>query len=334
MEALAALLGIGLAAAAPFVPGLRPVAKAVVKGGLAVAGATASATATIVEEVSDLAAHLRSGHGDQPEAAVSAAAAAETAAAEASQQAEARPADAAAVGEEPGAGGLSAPSLRPVSKAAVKGGLALADAAKVAAGAAAGVAAVAGKQVGALAASARSEKPALDAAAEEAAADSGATGPMVETAQPADAPGAVDDLTLVAGVGPKTAAMLQAAGVTSFAQLAATPVQQLRAILDQGGPPYRVTDPSSWPAKAQAILDAPPAAPKPFDDADLVQIDGIGPKIADLLRNAGIGSVSQLAVAPVDQLRDILVQAGARFRITDPSSWPAQAQALLAAHKA
>lgn len=321
MEALAALFGIGLAAAAPVVPGLRPVAKAVVKGGLAVAGATA----TIVEEVSDLAAHLRSGHGDQPDAAGSAAAE------EASQQAAA---EAAAVGAEPGAGGLSAPSLRPVSKAAVKGGLALADAAKVAAGAAAGAVAVAGKQAGALAASVRSEKPAPDAAAAQAAADTVATDPAEATAQPADAPGAADDLTLVAGVGPKTAAMLQAAGVTSFAQLAATPVEQLRAILDQGGPSYRVTDPTSWPAKAQAILDAPPPAPKPFDDADLVQIDGIGPKIADLLRNAGVGTVSQLAVAPVDQLRDILVQAGARFRITDPSSWPAQAQALLAAHKA
>jgi predicted flap endonuclease-1-like 5' DNA nuclease len=234
MEALAALVGIGVAAAAPFVPGLRPVAKAVVKSGLAVAGATMTVATAIAGEVSDLAAHLRS---DQ---------------------------DAPAGADQP-------------------------------------------------------------AAAETAQAD--APAPSM------DAASAPDDLTRVAGVGPKIAAMLQEAGITTFAQLAVTPVEELQAVLDQGGARFRITDPSAWPAQAQALRDAPPPTPKPFDNNDLVQIDGIGPKIAQVLKEHGIATVDQLAAASVEDLHAILVQAGSRFRITDPSAWPGQAQALLAAAK-
>lgn len=325
MEALAALVGIGVAAAAPFVPGLRPVAKAVVKSGLAMAGATMTVATVIVEEVSDLAAHLRSDQDapagtDDPEAdEMAQAAGPEATASDGAAEATAAAADSAASSSATGA---AAAGLRPAAKAAVKGGIALAGVAKGAAAAAAG-------QVGALAASVRPEKPSQSSEA-AAAADPTAASQADAPAPSLDAAPAPDDLTRVAGVGPKIATMLQEAGITTFAQLAVTPVETLQAVLDQGGPRFRIIDPSGWPAQGQALHDAPPPAPKPFDNTDLVQIDGIGPKIAQLLKDHGIATVDQLAAASVEDLHAILVQAGPRFRIADPSAWPGQAQALLA----
>jgi hypothetical protein len=63
---------------------------------------------------------------------------------------------------------------------------------------------------------------------------------------------APDDLEIIEGIGPKIAAVLQAAGITTFSQLAAADPARLRAILDEGG--VRLADPRSWPE--QALLAA------------------------------------------------------------------------------
>jgi predicted flap endonuclease-1-like 5' DNA nuclease len=59
---------------------------------------------------------------------------------------------------------------------------------------------------------------------------------------------------------------------------------------------------------------------------DLTRIEGIGPKIQQLLNDAGILTWGQLATAPVDRLKNILHLAGERFQIHDPTSWPDQAK--------
>lgn len=59
---------------------------------------------------------------------------------------------------------------------------------------------------------------------------------------------------------------------------------------------------------------------------DLVIIEGIGPKIAELLIADGITSFQELADTPVEKLREILDNAGSRFKMHDPGSWPKQAK--------
>jgi len=59
---------------------------------------------------------------------------------------------------------------------------------------------------------------------------------------------------------------------------------------------------------------------------DLTRIEGIGPKIQDLLYDGGILTWGQLATAPVDRLKNILHLAGERFQMHDPTSWPDQAK--------
>ena len=62
---------------------------------------------------------------------------------------------------------------------------------------------------------------------------------------------------------------------------------------------------------------------------DLKKIEGIGPKIAGLLNEAGINTFSDLAKAKEKQLADVLQKAGARFRLAKHDTW--QEQAKLAA---
>jgi predicted flap endonuclease-1-like 5' DNA nuclease len=58
-----------------------------------------------------------------------------------------------------------------------------------------------------------------------------------------------DDLKRVEGIGPKISALLQAAGITAFSQLASTGVGELKAILMQAD--LRLADPGTWPEQAR-----------------------------------------------------------------------------------
>ena len=62
---------------------------------------------------------------------------------------------------------------------------------------------------------------------------------------------------------------------------------------------------------------------------ELEKIEGIGPKIADLFRNAGIDTFQKLADTNVDTMKEILSNAGSNFASHDPSTWAEQS--LLAA---
>ena len=58
---------------------------------------------------------------------------------------------------------------------------------------------------------------------------------------------------------------------------------------------------------------------------DLEIIEGIGPKIAELLRAEGITTFLQLAATTPEHIRTILDKGGPNFRIADPGTWPEQA---------
>ena len=58
---------------------------------------------------------------------------------------------------------------------------------------------------------------------------------------------------------------------------------------------------------------------------DLLIVEGIGPKISDLLNQNGIYTFGQLAATSIERLRAILDAGGSRFRIADPGTWPMQA---------
>jgi predicted flap endonuclease-1-like 5' DNA nuclease len=66
--------------------------------------------------------------------------------------------------------------------------------------------------------------------------------PQVESPSP-------DDLKRIEGIGPKISSILQAAGITTFAQLAESDVNHLEQILEEAN--IRLADPSTWSEQAR-----------------------------------------------------------------------------------
>lgn len=81
-----------------------------------------------------------------------------------------------------------------------------------------------------------------------------ATGNTMQPEEPAYIPGDDDDLTTVVGIGPTYAARLQAAGIHSFGQLAASESDQLAALLEV--PDWRRPDFESWREQAAVLAAA------------------------------------------------------------------------------
>jgi predicted flap endonuclease-1-like 5' DNA nuclease len=69
-----------------------------------------------------------------------------------------------------------------------------------------------------------------------------------------------------------------------------------------------------------------PAGLVGFEAHDLQKIEGIGPKIATILNAHGIHTFADLAEATVETLQKYLEEAGPRYRLAHPETWPEQAR--------
>ena len=95
----------------------------------------------------------------------------------------------------------------------------------------------------------------------------------------------------------------------------------------------KTAKPAPAKAKPTAKVETPskPAADKKVKLAvkvvkdDLKKIEGIGPKIAEILNSKGIVSFSDLAKGKVENIKRILEEAGPKFNVHEPSTWPTQA---------
>ncbi|MGD8624259.1 MAG: helix-hairpin-helix domain-containing protein [Anaerolineae bacterium] len=78
---------------------------------------------------------------------------------------------------------------------------------------------------------------------------------------------------------------------------------------------------------AQSKEAATPEAPAPeAEPDDLKVIEGIGPKIASVLQNAGIQTFAALAALDPQRIEEILAAESANLlRLANPATWPEQA---------
>lgn len=76
-----------------------------------------------------------------------------------------------------------------------------------------------------------------------------------------------------------------------------------------------------------ALLSVEAETPSPPEEVDdLKAIEGIGPKISQVLREAGVATFAELASLDADGIQAILTAADPRLgRLADASTWPAQA---------
>lgn len=64
-----------------------------------------------------------------------------------------------------------------------------------------------------------------------------------------------DDLQIIEGIGPKIAGLLKAAGINTFAKLAATTPADISPILEAAGPRFKLANPGTWPRQAKLCTD-------------------------------------------------------------------------------
>ncbi len=143
-----------------------------------------------------------------------------------------------------------------------------------------------------------------------------------------------DDLTMINGIGPFIEKQLNDIGIFTFEQISQMNQADIEAVTREIGYfPGRI-EKDDWVGQAKALADIkannPDALKKetkhPTDPTDLKVIEGIGPKIEQLLKDAGINNWQDLAEAEIEKLNEILHAAGDRYRIHDPGTWPNQAQ--------
>ncbi len=64
-----------------------------------------------------------------------------------------------------------------------------------------------------------------------------------------------DDLKIIEGIGPKMAAVFNAAGVTTFEQMASKSPEELKAILDESDGNFNTASTDTWPEQAKLAAD-------------------------------------------------------------------------------
>ena len=72
----------------------------------------------------------------------------------------------------------------------------------------------------------------------------------------------------------------------------------------------------------------PKTAPKTKPD-DLKLVNGIGPKLEEVLKGQGMLTLLQMSQTPLPQLQELVHHAGEKFRLCDPETWAEQAGLIL-----
>ncbi|MDX1943623.1 MAG: helix-hairpin-helix domain-containing protein [Saprospiraceae bacterium] len=144
-----------------------------------------------------------------------------------------------------------------------------------------------------------------------------------------------DNLTRIEGISPFLEKKLNEAGVYTYEQISQWDSADINRIIQAiGYLPGRI-EKEDWIGQAIKLQKQQKTQPESFEtrgfgyptqNDDLKIIEGIGPKIEGLLKNAGIHTWEELSETDAERLREILNQAGESYRIHDPTTWPAQAR--------
>lgn len=167
-----------------------------------------------------------------------------------------------------------------------------------------------------------------------------------------------DNFQIIEGIGPKVNQVLIGAGYKTWGELSKADAKDLQGHLDAAGKRFGLCDPTTWPHQAGLAakgdwdeliryqkftdggrenvgsgqsdskfekLSAKKLGFSSNNPNDLKVVEGIGPKIEGLLKAGGINTWSELAAADVTRIQTILDEAGPRYKLAIPRTWPQQA---------
>lgn len=170
-----------------------------------------------------------------------------------------------------------------------------------------------------------------------------------------------DDLKKIEGIGVKIEEVLKNNGIDTFEKLHNSKRSTLKSLLDKAGPQFKMHEPESWPHQAGMAHRGEWEKLKEYHDFmaggrdntvslssssrhsditrintkqtelkntgadDFTKIEGIGPKIQEVLNSHDIKTFEQLHNSRRSTLKQYLEQAGPQFMMHEPESWPHQA---------
>ena len=139
-----------------------------------------------------------------------------------------------------------------------------------------------------------------------------------------------DDLSKIQTIGPFLEKQLNRIGVFYFDQIAGWREDDIDAMAERIGYMPSIMREQNWIGQANSLREDKAANPAKYArpvrvNDDLKIVEGIGPKVELVLREAGVTTLAELAEAHPDDLRGILAQAEGNFNGNDPSTWPQQA---------
>jgi len=73
------------------------------------------------------------------------------------------------------------------------------------------------------------------------------------------------------------------------------------------------------------VVSSATNTPRKVDETQLKRIEGIGPKIQEILHAGGILTFSDMAKANTTDISNILLAEGPQYKVHDPGTWPEQA---------
>lgn len=106
------------------------------------------------------------------------------------------------------------------------------------------------------------------------------------------------------------------------------PVNGVAEAAPKAKAPKKESAPQAAPApEAPAVQAEAPVSPAAdASPDDLKKIEGVGPKIAEVLAGAGFTTYALLAAADPEKIKEALLEAGPRYKMHDPTTWPQQAK--------
>ena len=138
-----------------------------------------------------------------------------------------------------------------------------------------------------------------------------------------------DDLTKIEGIGDFIAKKLNAVGVFTYEDIAQWGNDKVESITSSiEYIPGRIIK-DDWVGQAAKLMGTSPKTSittAATATENLKRIEGIGPKIEEVLNAAGIKTWATLATTEPGKLKEILENAGGRFRMHSPYTWPLQAR--------
>ena len=91
-------------------------------------------------------------------------------------------------------------------------------------------------------------------------------------------------------------------------------------------PAKNVKETASEKVKESEVIDAEFTDVETSDSDDLTKVEGIGPKISEILKSGGIDTFAKLSETDAEKLNELLAEAGSRYKSHDPSTWAQQAK--------